>query len=117
MTLVSTTYIPAQVGAILGGAKLTRSKASLPLRVLPVTCRRKERSFVPRRRVCVRVTEEQLPLQPSFSEAFESRLLLIFTGASARHSGQPARPYGCRQDCSLRPTTFGKAFATDPQSR
>ncbi|CAE7261491.1 FCSK [Symbiodinium sp. CCMP2592] len=47
-----------QVGAILGGAKLTRSKASLPLRVLP----------------------EQLPLQPSFSEEFESRLLLIFTG-------------------------------------
>ena len=54
MTLVSTTYIPAQVGAILGGAKLTRSKASLPLRVLPVTCRRKERSFVPPAGLCAR---------------------------------------------------------------
>lgn len=47
-----------QVGAILGGAKITRSAPQLPLHVVP----------------------EVLPLGPEFAREISSRLVLVFTG-------------------------------------
>ncbi|CAK0814853.1 unnamed protein product, partial [Prorocentrum cordatum] len=47
-----------QVGAILGGAKITRSAAALPLRVVP----------------------EPLPMSQELADAISRRLVLVFTG-------------------------------------
>eukprot|EP00930_Biecheleria_cincta_P003112 TRINITY_DN104049_c0_g1_i1.p1 TRINITY_DN104049_c0_g1~~TRINITY_DN104049_c0_g1_i1.p1 ORF type:complete len:1022 (-),score=170.14 TRINITY_DN104049_c0_g1_i1:48-2945(-) len=47
-----------QVGAVIGGAKICRSAASLPLQVIP----------------------ECLPMSDAFAEELSSRLVLIFTG-------------------------------------
>mmetsp|Transcript_125937 Transcript_125937/g.403190 ORF Transcript_125937/g.403190 Transcript_125937/m.403190 type:complete len:1125 (-) Transcript_125937:64-3438(-) len=47
-----------QVGALIGGAKITRSAARLPLHVVP----------------------ERLPLEEGFAKELASRLVLVFTG-------------------------------------